>query len=98
MDLKAVWGRLHVVRVPAYSPHAVAEHAIALLLSINRKIHKAYARTREGNFTFSGLEGFDLYGKTAGIIGTGQIGRITAEILRGFGMEVLVSVPFPQTE
>lgn len=98
VDLQAVWGRLHVVRVPAYSPHAVAEHAIALLLSLNRKIHKAYARTREGNFTLSGLEGFDLYGKTAGIIGTGQIGKITAEILRGFGMEVLVSDPFPQTD
>jgi len=95
VDLKAVWGRLHVVRVPAYSPHAVAEHAVALLLTLNRKIHKAYIRTREGNFTLSGLVGFDLYGKTAGIIGTGQIGRIAAEIFRGFGMEVLASDPYP---
>jgi len=95
VDHKAVWGRLHVVRVPAYSPHAVAEHAVALLLTLNRKIHKAYVRTKEGNFTLSGLVGFDVYGKTAGIIGTGQIGRITAEILRGFGMEVLASDPYP---
>ena len=94
VDLKAVWGRLHVVRVPAYSPHAVAEHAVALLLTLNRKIHKAYIRTREGNFTLSGLVGFDLYGKTAGIVGTGQIGRIAAEIFRGFGMEVLASDPY----
>ncbi|MFQ3547859.1 MAG: 2-hydroxyacid dehydrogenase [Termitinemataceae bacterium] len=96
VDLQAVWGRLHVVRVPAYSPHAVAEHAVALLLTLNRRIHKAYIRTREGNFTLSGLVGFDLYGKTAGIVGTGQIGRITAEILRGFGMQVLASDPYPQ--
>jgi D-lactate dehydrogenase len=98
IDLEAVWGRLHVVRVPAYSPHAVAEHALALLLTLNRKTHKAYNRTRDGNFTLSGLVGFDLYGKTAGIVGTGQIGRIAAGILRGFGMEVLVSDPFPNEE
>ena len=98
VDLKAVWGRLHVVRVPAYSPHAVAEHAVALLLTLNRKIHKAYIRTREGNFSLSGLIGFDLYGKTAGIIGTGQIGRIAAEIFRGFGMNVIASDPFPNEQ
>lgn len=96
VDLKAVWERIHVVRVPAYSPHAVAEHTVALLLSLNRKIHKAYIRTREGNFSLTGLVGFDLFGKTAGVIGTGQIGRITAEILRGFGMEVLAYDPVPQ--
>ncbi len=95
IDLKSVWKRLHVVRVPSYSPHAVAEHAVALLLSLNRKIHKAYVRTRDGNFSLSGLEGFDLYGKTAGIIGTGKIGRIMAGILRGFEMRVLVSDPWP---
>ncbi len=98
VDLEAVWGRLHVVRVPAYSPHAVAEHALALLLALNRKTHKAYYRTRDGNFTLSGLVGFDLYGKTAGVVGTGQIGRIAAGILRGLGMEVLVSDPFPNEE
>ena len=98
VDLQAAWGRLHVVRVPAYSPHAVAEHAIALLLSLNRKTHKAYNRTRDGNFSLSGLVGFDLHGKTAGIVGTGQIGRITAGILNGFGMNVLVSDPFPNAE
>lgn len=95
VDLKAVWGRIHVVRVPAYSPHAVAEHALALLLTLNRKTHKAYYRTRDGNFTLAGLVGFDLHGKTAGIIGTGKIGRITAEILHGFGMKLLVSDPYP---
>lgn len=96
VDLQAVWGRIHVVRVPAYSPHAVAEHAVALLLALNRKIHKAYIRTREGNFSLSGLVGFDLYGKTAGIVGTGQIGRIMAEILKGFGMQVVATDPYPQ--
>jgi D-lactate dehydrogenase len=96
VDLQAVWGRIHVVRVPAYSPHAVAEHAVALLLALNRKIHKAYIRTREGNFSLSGLVGFDLYGKIAGIVGTGQIGRIMAEILKGFGMRVVATDPYPQ--
>jgi len=94
VDLKSVYGRLHVVRVPAYSPHAVAEHAVSLLMALNRKTHKAYNRTRDGNFTLNGLLGFDLSGKTAGIVGTGKIGRITAEILKGFGMEVLASDPY----
>lgn len=98
VDLEAVWGRLHVVRVPAYSPHAVAEHALALLLALNRKTHKAYYRTRDGNFTLSGLVGFDLFAKKAGVVGTGQIGRIAAGILRGLGMEVLVSDPFPNAD
>ncbi len=78
-----------VVRVPAYSPHAVAEHAAALILSLNRKIHRAYWRTRDGNFSLHGLLGFDLYGKTAGIVGTGKIARQLIHILKGFGMEVL---------
>jgi D-lactate dehydrogenase len=80
---------LAVVRVPAYSPHAVAEHTIALLLTLVRRTHKAYARVREGNFSLNGLVGFDLHGKTAGIVGTGKIGAIVARILLGFGMEVL---------
>ena len=72
VDLEAVWERVHVVRVPAYSPHAVAEHAAALLQTLNRKVHVAYNRIRDGNFALSGLVGRDLYGKTAGIIGTGK--------------------------
>lgn len=95
VDLKAAFGKMHVVRVPAYSPHAVAEHAVALLLSLNRKTHRAYFRTRDGNFSLNGLLGFDLYGKTAGVFGTGKIGKIAAGILKGFGMRVLVSDPFP---
>jgi D-lactate dehydrogenase len=97
VNLEAVWGRLHVVRVPSYSPHAVAEHALALLFSLNRKTHKAYIRTRDGNFTLNGLSGFDLFNKTAGIIGTGQIGRIAAKALAGLGMHVLVSDPRPDS-
>jgi D-lactate dehydrogenase len=89
---------LQVVRVPAYSPHAVAEHTVALLLTLNRKLHRAYNRVRDFNFALSGLVGFDLYGKTAGIVGTGKIGRITAQILRGFGMRVLAYDPFPQQD
>jgi D-lactate dehydrogenase len=89
---------LSVTRVPAYSPYAVAEHAIALLLTLNRKIHRAYSRVRELNFSLNGLVGFDLHGKTAGIIGTGKIGRIVAEILRGFGMKVLAHDPFPNAK
>lgn len=84
-----------VVRVPAYSPHAVAEHAVALMLSLNRKIHRAYWRTRDGNFSLHGLLGFDMYGKTAGIIGTGKIARELIRILKGFGMEVLANDPHP---
>jgi len=89
---------LRVVRVPAYSPHAVAEHAAALLLTVNRKIHRAYARVREHNFSLQGLVGFDLFGRTASIIGTGQIGRIFAGILRGFGMKILAYDKFPNEE
>jgi len=87
-----------VTRVPAYSPHAVAEHTLALLLTLNRKIHRAYNRVREFNFSLAGLVGFDLYGKTVGIIGTGKIGRCTVEIFRGFGCEVLAHDPCPQEE
>lgn len=80
---------LRVVRVPEYSPHAIAEHAVALLLALNRKIHRAYARVREWNFSLEGLVGFDLHGKTVGIIGTGRIGQVAARIYRGFGCRVL---------
>lgn len=78
-----------VTRVPAYSPHAVAEHTLALLLTLNRRIHRAYNRVRELNFSLNGLVGFDLFGKTVGIVGTGKIGRLTAQIFRGFGCQVL---------
>lgn len=90
VDLAAA-GRLglRVVRVPAYSPHAVAEHAVALALSLNRKIHRAYARVREGNFSLEGLVGFDMRGKTVGVVGTGQIGAAAARIFHGFGCRVL---------
>lgn len=91
VDLEAA-GRLGiaVVRVPEYSPYAVAEHAVALLLSLNRRIHRAYARVRELNFSLDGLVGFDLHGKTVGLIGAGRIGRAAARIFRGFGCRVLV--------
>src|SRR5262249_12428803 len=90
--------KLTVTRVPVYSPHAVAEHAVALLLTLNRKIHRAFTRVRELNFSLNGLVGFDLHGKTAGLIGTGKIGRVTGEILRGFGMRVLAYDPFPSED
>ncbi len=80
---------LPVVRVPEYSPYAVAEHAVALVLALNRKIHRAHARVREGNFSLEGLVGFDLHGKTVGIVGTGRIGQVAARIFRGFGCRVL---------
>ncbi len=84
-----------VVRVPAYSPHAVAEYAVAMILSLNRKIHRAYWRTRDGNFSLHGLLGFDLYGKTAGIVGTGKIARPLIHILKGFGMQVVAYDIYP---
>ncbi len=84
-----------VVRVPAYSPHSVAEHTIGLLLTLNRKIHRAYNRVREMNFSLGGLVGFDLFGKTVGVVGTGKIGRIASQLFRGFGMDVLLCDPVP---
>ena len=86
---------LRVVRVPAYSPHAVAEHTVTLILALNRKIHRAYQRVRDGNFSLDGLLGFDLNGRTVGIVGTGIIGATTAGILRGFGCVLLGYDPFP---
>lgn len=98
VDLRACQGKLRVFRVPAYSPHAVAEHAMALLLTVNRRTHKAHIRTREFNFSLQGLTGFDLYGKTVGIIGTGKIGRVFADICKGFGMKILAYDKFPAPE
>ena len=95
VDVKHAFGKLHVVHVPAYSPYAVAEHAAALLLTSIRRIHKAYNRTRDFNFSLSGLTGFDLHGKTVGVIGTGKIGRIFIDICRGFGMNVIAYDVFP---
>lgn len=95
VDLGASEGRIRVVRVPAYSPYAVAEHAVALMLALNRKIHRAYWRTRDGNFSLHGLMGFDMNGKTAGIIGTGKIARILIHILKGFGMNILANDVYP---
>jgi len=95
VDFKAAFNKLHVAHVPAYSPYAVAEHAAALMLSLNRKIHKAYCRTRDGNFSINGLLGFDMHGKTAGVIGTGKIGRCLIAILKGFGMNVLAFDAYP---
>ena len=95
VDVRAAFGKVHVVHVPAYSPYAVAEHAMALLLTSVRRIHKAYNRTREFNFSLNGLTGFDLHGKTVGVIGTGKIGRIFIDICRGFGMRVIAYDAFP---
>ncbi len=95
VDMKHAFGKLHVLRVPAYSPYAVAEHTMALLLTSIRRIHKAYIRSRDFNFSLSGLTGFDLHGKTVGVIGTGKIGRVFVDICRGFGMKVLAYDKFP---
>jgi D-lactate dehydrogenase len=89
VDMKHANGKIHVVRVPAYSPYSVAEHTMAMLLTSIRRIHKAYIRTRDFNFSLSGMMGFDLHGKTVGVIGTGRIGRVFIDICRGFGMRVL---------
>ena len=98
IDMKYACGKLHIVHVPAYSPYAVAEHAMALLLTSIRRIHKAYIRSRDFNFSLSGLTGFDLYGKTVGIIGTGRIGKAFVNICRGFGMKVLAYDKYPSPE
>ena len=95
VDIKHAAGKIRVVRVPAYSPYAVAEHAIALLLTSIRRIHKAYIRTRDFNFSLNGMTGFDLHGKTVGVIGTGRIGRVYIDICLGFGMKVLAYDKFP---
>lgn len=95
VDVAHAYKRLHVFHVPAYSPYAVAEHAMALLLTSIRRIHKAFIRTRDFNFSLSGLTGFDLHGKTVGVVGTGRIGRVFIDICRGFGMNVIAYDKFP---
>lgn len=95
VDMKYAFGKIHVLRVPAYSPYAVAEHTMALLLTSIRRIHKAFIRTRDYNFSLAGMTGFDLHGKTVGVIGTGRIGRVFIDICRGFGMKVLAYDKFP---
>lgn len=95
VDFKTAYSKVHVLRVPEYSPYSVAEHAVALILSLNRKIHKAYNRTRDGNFSLNNFLGFDMHGKTAGIIGTGKIGRCLIAILKGFGMNIIAYDPYP---
>ena len=95
VDIEHAFGKVHVVRVPAYSPYAVAEHAMALLLTSIRRIHKAYIRTRDHNFSMAGLTGFDLHGKTVGVVGTGKIGRVFSDICRGFGMNIIAYDKFP---
>lgn len=98
VDMKYAFGKIHVLRVPAYSPYAVAEHAMALLLTSVRRIHKAYIRSRDFNFSLNNLTGFDLNGKTVGIIGTGKIGKVFVNICRGFGMKVLAYDKYPAEE
>ena len=95
VDVEYCFGKIHVMRVPAYSPYAVAEHAMALLLTSIRRIHKAYIRTKDFNFSLNGLTGFDLHGKTVGVVGTGRIGRVFIELCRGFGMKVIAYDKFP---
>lgn len=95
VDLKAAYSKIKITRVPAYSPNAIAEHTVALMLTLNRKIHRAYFRTRDANFSLQGLMGFDMYGKTAGVIGSGKIGKVLMQILKGFGMRVLAYDPYP---
>ena len=98
VDIKHAYGKLHVLRVPAYSPYAVAEHAMAMLLTSIRRIHKAYIRSRDFNFSLVGMTGFDLYGKTVGIVGTGKIGKVFVDICKGFGMKVLAFDKYPAKE
>ena len=95
VDVQECYGKIHVFRVPAYSPYAVAEHAMALYLTSNRRIHKAYNRTKEYNFSLNGLTGNDLHGKTVGVVGTGKIGRVFIDICKGFGMNVICYDKFP---
>ena len=98
VDLKFARNRIKVVRVPAYSPYAVAEHAMGMILMLNRKLHRAYIRTRDHNFSLDSLTGFDLKGKTVGVIGTGKIGRVFADICNGFGMNIIGFDPQESTE
>lgn len=98
VDIKAAWQKIHVMRVPSYSPSAIAEHTAALLLSLNRKTHRAYLRTRDNNFSIGGLMGFDMKGKAVGVIGTGRIGQEFVSICKGFGMRVFAFDAYPQKD
>ena len=98
VDMKAARGKIHVLRVPSYSPEAVAEFAAAALLSVNRRLHRAYVRTREFNMKLDGLMGTDLHGKTAGVVGTGRIGQAMIRILKGMGMEILAYDLYPNPD
>jgi D-lactate dehydrogenase len=98
VDLSYAMDKFPVVRVPAYSPYAVAEHAAALILTLNRKTHRAYYRVRDNNFSINGLLGFDMHGKTVGVIGTGKIGKIFIDIMRGFGTKIIAYDPFPDKD
>lgn len=98
VDLNEAFGKIRVMRVPAYSPHAIAEYTLALMLILNRKIHRAYFRTRDLNFALTGLMGFDMYGKTVGIIGTGRIGRALTKLLSGFGMRIILDDNHPDID
>lgn len=98
VDLVAAKGKISVVRVPEYSPHAIAEHTLALMLCLNRKVHRAYLRTKENNFALNGLLGFDMYGKTVGVVGTGRIGRTVVGVLKGLGMDVVCYDLYPNEE
>lgn len=98
IDFESAYEKIHVARVPAYSPYAVAEHAMALIMTLNRKTHKAYNRTKESNFNIGGLTGFDLHGKTMGVIGTGKIGQKFINIANGFGMKILAYDKYPNKE
>lgn len=95
VDIAYAAGKIKVVRVPDYSPHAIAEHTLALMLSLNRKIHRAFLRTRDWNFSLNGFQGFDMCGKTAGVIGTGKIGKTVIGVLKGLGMNILAYDLFP---
>lgn len=95
VDVKSAFNKVHIMRVPAYSPYAVAEHAIAMLLTSIRRIHKAFNRTREFNFSLNGFAGFDLHGKTVGVIGTGKIGKVFIDICKGFGMNIIAYDLYP---
>jgi D-lactate dehydrogenase len=98
VDLKAAKGKIKVLHVPAYSPNAIAEYTVALMMTLNRKIHRAYFRTRDSNFSLHGLMGFDMYKKNAGVIGTGRIGKVLIKILKGYGMNVFAYDPYPDCD
>lgn len=98
VDIKAAKGKIKVVRVPEYSPHAIAEHTLALMLCLNRKVHRAFLRTKDNNFSLNGFMGFDMFQKTVGVIGTGKIGRTVVGVLKGLGMNVLAYDLFPNAE